>query len=461
MAHIIQKQILELTLNEGPNKMALQDDMMRRLKDEVMPALLNFFDEWVPENTVWKINCLELNLGAISPENFCSELLRELKQKIQLDFTTKSQSAIQVSTHSQTLLEQFIYFLQHGHFTWNANGLTLKQMEVELPQTVRQLTGAEKQRLYSTLHNEVSLLRLQRQFSTRFQWKLTLELLNDEYWEDLHKFFKECLPQGTYNRIPIAVLYTHSPISIHKPSYYLAQVFKELEHRLNFTPSAKESLQKTLLAKAAKEPKEFAQIVIQAVERWLTTAKEHPHKSLKQMNNVMPDNGPTSTEGIYIKNAGVVLLWPYLQRLFENLKLAESGAFVNRSSTEKAVGIIQRLVYPDDELAENQFPLNKILCGLDVAELVPAPGLTISNDDMEAAKDLLKAVITHWSKLGNTSVEGLQTSFLQREGRLKYVNEHWHLKVEQRSYDMLLDSLPWGISLIKLPWMPKPLHVEW
>jgi hypothetical protein len=35
------------------------------------------------------------------------------------------------------------------------------------------------------------------------------------------------------------------------------------------------------------------------------------------------------------------------------------------------------------------------------------------------------------------------------------------LKVQPRAFDMLLDRLPWGFSIIKLPWMQGVLHVEW
>ena len=28
-------------------------------------------------------------------------------------------------------------------------------------------------------------------------------------------------------------------------------------------------------------------------------------------------------------------------------------------------------------------------------------------------------------------------------------------------YDLLLNTLPWGLGLVRLPWMPAPLNVEW
>ena len=49
-----------------------------------------------------------------------------------------------------------------------------------------------------------------------------------------------------------------------------------------------------------------------------------------------------------------------------------------------------------------------------------------------------------------------------------HVHGHWYatsatwLKQEvQHGHDVLLDTLPWGIGLVLLPWMEQPLHVEW
>ncbi len=70
-------------------------------------------------------------------------------------------------------------------------------------------------------------------------------------------------------------------------------------------------------------------------------------------------------------------------------------------------------------------------------------------------------MIAHWGILGNTSVRGLRESFLQREGRLRRKDGGWQLLVQSRAFDMLLDKLPWGFSVIRHPWMESTVHVEW
>ncbi len=75
--------------------------------------------------------------------------------------------------------------------------------------------------------------------------------------------------------------------------------------------------------------------------------------------------------------------------------------------------------------------------------------------------ELLESTISYWTSLKATSVSGLRTAFIQREGILQRQHGGWSLKIERTGYDMLIDKLPWGIGLVKLPWMNEPLHTDW
>ena len=74
----------------------------------------------------------------------------------------------------------------------------------------------------------------------------------------------------------------------------------------------------------------------------------------------------------------------------------------------------------------------------------------------------MRTDILYWTVLMSTSPDGLREGFLQREGKLT-LSDHgnWKLRVEQKSIDILLGYLPWGISMVKLPWMENLLVVEW
>jgi len=104
--------------------------------------------------------------------------------------------------------------------------------------------------------------------------------------------------------------------------------------------------------------------------------------------------------------------------------------------------------------------LNKVLCGLDPETPVPC-SIRLTSTEKKESRQMLEAVIQRWAALKNTSVQGMQSSFLQRFG-LFYATEHnWLLCVERKVFDLLLDRLPWGIGTIKLSWMDRFLAVEW
>lgn len=166
----------------------------------------------------------------------------------------------------------------------------------------------------------------------------------------------------------------------------------------------------------------------------------------------------TGEEDIYVANAGLVLLHPYLHMFFEELKIAQAGELLQ---PEKAVLLLHYLSTGSGAAQEYELALNKILCGRSPETFVDTRG-RISRREKDESRQLLEAVIRNWPALKSTSPQGLQGNFLCREGVLSPRQEGgWLLKVAGSTIDLLLDKLPWSISVVKLPWMPASLHVEW
>ena len=69
-------------------------------------------------------------------------------------------------------------------------------------------------------------------------------------------------------------------------------------------------------------------------------------------------------EDIYIGNAGLVLLSPYLTRYFEGLGLVEGRAFKDRVAAERGVHLLQFMLDGSSSNPEFLLVLNKILCGI-------------------------------------------------------------------------------------------------
>ncbi|VAW88728.1 hypothetical protein MNBD_GAMMA17-1787, partial [hydrothermal vent metagenome] len=165
-------------------------------------------------------------------------------------------------------------------------------------------------------------------------------------------------------------------------------------------------------------------------------------------------------DAVYIRNAGLVLLAPYLSTLFERLKLLQHNQFISAHASAHAVHMMQYMADGVGEAPEYMMVLNKLMCGIATAKPVVKEVL-ISDDEKVIINGLLSAVIGNWKGIGNTTVDGLRESFLAREGRLTFKNDQWQLLIESRSYDMLLDSLPWSYAMIKYSWMPHVINVEW
>jgi hypothetical protein len=166
-----------------------------------------------------------------------------------------------------------------------------------------------------------------------------------------------------------------------------------------------------------------------------------------------------SKESIYINNAGLVLFNPYITTFFSKLGITEHGKFKDEESTFRAIHLLQLLV-TDAAYEEHELVLNKILCNLPVSSPIPMD-IVLKPAEKLLAKELVEITMKRWKKGSSGSKESFRASFINRDGRLSMVNEEWHLKVEQRGYDVILNTLPWSFGMIKLPWMLKPLIVEW
>ena len=165
-------------------------------------------------------------------------------------------------------------------------------------------------------------------------------------------------------------------------------------------------------------------------------------------------------ESIEINNAGLVILAQFLPLFFDALGLIKDKAFATEESAGRAALLLQYVITGETALPEHELTLNKLLCGLDPD--VPLPGfIHISKHETEEVNNLLESVVEHWKALKGTSARGLRQTFLNRPGILTKDVNGWSVYVERTTVDVLLDHLPWSISIIKLPWNDNLIYVEW
>ena len=167
-------------------------------------------------------------------------------------------------------------------------------------------------------------------------------------------------------------------------------------------------------------------------------APERPRQSVKH-----------ESHPIYVANAGMVLLWPYLQRYYELLGLIREGTFIDFDSRSRAVYLLHWLASGHNARHEAELPLAKVMCGI-----VPSTPLAAAAEGGTLRMPVSRRSPTNcWAASNKTRTncatprrKVFRESFLMRNGRLmrdESAGHHWALIVETKAYDVLLDTLPW------------------
>ncbi|MGK5011327.1 contractile injection system tape measure protein [Janthinobacterium sp. MDB2-8] len=165
----------------------------------------------------------------------------------------------------------------------------------------------------------------------------------------------------------------------------------------------------------------------------------------------------------YIANAGLVLVHPFLPRLFKKLDLLTTGdngrPQLLGEHGARAVQLLQYLADGRTNAPEPELVLNRLLCGL--SPDFPAPPIDLSDEETAAGNQLLGAVIGNWPNMQKTSPEALRETFLQRDGRLQWIDGQCSLTIARKTVDVLVDQVAWGFAVIQHPWMRQTLNVTW
>ena len=166
------------------------------------------------------------------------------------------------------------------------------------------------------------------------------------------------------------------------------------------------------------------------------------------------------SDSIFIGNAGLILLWPFLNRLYDKLGLLEGKIFINQESQQKAILLSDYLVTGNLDFKESDLILNKLICGAPLNMFVDV-NMPLDQFELDLCESLLKGVLQNWDKLNNSSIKALRDTFLIRDGVLRKSNANYDLIIKKKPFDVLLNTLPWNISMIQTSFMKNRILVEW
>jgi len=404
------------------------------------------------------LNTAESNISNTLRSYFERDVISYLKQTAAINFSTESDSKL------AELLEPYISKTQNLAFITVLLKQTAVARYIALNYTddvVFTLLAGQSNSVGGS-ENVEWIKQLQRFFNEQF----TDTLLRDRFNNLFKEFNLLILGEHLAAKTPEAYLKALFGFISSANNTLFVQLSKILPTIAINSPIA---LKLPLLAETIKQQQQ-ADEAIRQVKQSLKEADEQALKRVtkaddagSENNNDMDkekDNLMNSKDTIYISNAGLVLLNPFFATYFIRLGMMKDGKFIDIDTQHRAVHLLQYLVNNEEQSPEHTLVLNKILCNVPIAEAIPL-GITITENEKQVSADLLKAVTERWEKMQNTSIPGFQASFLQRSGALLYKDDAWHLRVEQRGYDVLLQTLPWNIGMIKTPWMDNFLYVEW
>ncbi len=230
---------------------------------------------------------------------------------------------------------------------------------------------------------------------------------------------------------------------------FLAQIINQIGvYKEDFTFALKESKLKT------------SNLTKQSLIDWTSQLDASPIDNKRRDTKTKQVEGFEDSESILVQNSGLIILWPFLSRLFDKLNLLDKKNFIDTDAQQKAILLTEYLVTGKTEFQESFLLLNKIICGAEPDMFVDV-NIPLEKFELELCESLLKSVIKNWEKIENSTPSTLRETFLMREGALRKLDSDFSLTVLKKPYDLLMDSLPWSIGMIQTSFMKNRILVDW
>lgn len=509
---VIRKQ--KFSIRTGDEQLAMR--LRRQVNDELQYSLLDVYNEVMNANDAGfdqdiYIDKITVDLGCCTEEQWVVKLRQLLKKKLEAsmggyempdsgvfaddehsrDAKISGEEKISVVTGQHNESTALLYYLEKGIYPWWFAGpatatATKKPGEIiaAMPDGILESVLIK---LVAGSYGETAIERMRRRFVQALapvEYQRVISLLisiqSDENW----KTNIDLLCENSTER------YLASFTSISEEIYRVQLIQFLLQHVRGGKAGLKEFIEQLLEytgtvsiqisppAKSAQVHEKVKEIIIQlaadksdqpmtAMTPGDTRGTNTSHQTAGTEDK-MPgkkqiparEESAFPEEGIYIDNGGLVLLHPFLQPLFEEFGLIKDGEFVAEQAKQRAAVLLYYLHQGVSEYEEHQMAFNKVLCGMMPEDVLPAD-ILLTDEERKECEQLLDTVVGYWDALKSASRSALQETFLKRRAKLRFNGDYWLLQVERNAMDILIDRLPWGFGIIKLPWLKQLIHVEW
>lgn len=489
--HLLQQHNFDIQCSSPEIGKEIQGQLSMLLEKEFYPKLDILLNQYSYKNHTWSIDLLEIQLPKIFKKNWKNELVQKSLQEIE-KYLRDHNPSIQLQYNDEAVAQnKFVGNKQHAAFLFfdflKTGVLSENTISKDLEKIVSKIETNELfvKKLIEIFENTpICVIRWIFSVPDAFKKKMISSL--PEFPVSFKAFLEEILLAEKITSVEIKQFWKRfqGKKELETQWIELIQWFSYLSRKESF---------KTIFSKEfMRSSEEFWQIskvefevflkaialVLKAENKreyrgvelfFQTFIQKNPSEDLNEnVLNVVQEkmelpevNVATTISSLYINNAGLIILNPFLKTLFEQLDFCENEQWKDKLSQHKAILLTQYLIIGKKKIQENDLVLNKILCGMPIEEVVNAK-LRITKAEKEKCDSLLKAVLEYWTSMSSSSVEALQETFLQREGKLESERENsYELWVEEKGYDVLLAQLPWGIGMVKTPWMENYLTCHW
>ncbi|MEO3406358.1 contractile injection system tape measure protein [Mucilaginibacter sp. CAU 1740] len=500
--HIIHKLVLNIEVPRRNTAQQVQDDAVRHFEQVLMKQLELLLDKMDVPNHVL-IDKIDLDLGSGKLEDVFEQLTASLAKVLDpvlnpsiLPNTEEEEAEIRhlALTEEQKAFDVFVYFITTGRLPWYAAADTdwLQQEDLWFSKLLSVLARESvlRSKLSGVFKTSVlAVNRLFKQFSISSVKKLLIVLLTIEE-QQVQKTVELIVQQvqlkiagkgqesnaKTNTSLPedIAISISHNKKSdANEPDLDRGTLLAIIEKMLfalyvrkgEFSIISEEMAGKmaTLLVESFKISTQPS--ISKLIEIAATILKQQEQQPIAQKNKptATTETDPIQKEdegGVYVSQAGLVILHPFLEYFFKDFGLLQDNDFVDLPARQLAVHLLHYLGTGNTNAFEYDLYFEKFLCRWPADEPLERD-VEIPQRMLDEADNMLLTVIKYWKALKNTSPGGLREGFLNRNGKLIEAEQPARLIVERMDMDILLSTLPWGMGVIKLPWMVEPFYVEW
>mgnify|MGYP000867148560 CR=1 FL=1 len=430
-------------------------DWFEQTFTDVLDALL---DEWIEargflaDNTIVELDKLTLDLGFVRMDDPVDQLVHNLRRQLQEQLVAHPP---RVTAPAVSRLQNYLFFLKNGFWQLSESDSMLEDFERWVFEHPEQLDDIRNM-LRDSKHNKALWIRFFLQHSSVFLDRfigdtVPIEILNAFAVHDLWVGFGE--REKAFLLSYAALVFDHRDKSLAEFISYFAASTRDLRLTSSDSHSAVKLYAHLHKAETSFESFGAAKGQIDTVPLDVVTDDDVAADDIMLNDSVMPDS-------VLVSHAGIVLLQPFLERLFKNFNWLDAERKIRVESRSLAVYALHFAATGKECAPEPELLFYKAILGLPLALPMPS-SMALDNTLKQEIEVLLQALINHWGALKNTSINGLRETFLQRRGSLREEADGFTLHVEHKTLDILLQSLPWSINVIAFAWLNKPIFVDW